>query len=426
MPYAWLPAQARDMLEVLSVRPSCRLQAVCARSSCCDRVHGARAQGGEADAGSSDGACTLEEHVAAVQQQCTAMEHFMRQLRELDATHQQRTAELRGAVSCIASLLHEAFGNAATSYVGGEVPACPRESTDLGALCAYACHMLEFIATLGCTSAGASPVEQVRRAMQQATVLSAQLPCAIDKHSTQFAVACVFAVVHQTEVPVDEMMTKALAADDAVEACDGVYLESLMRSGRPPVDAAADRYAALAASYHEEALPGLAGFARLGIRHEAWSALEGDCVQGLISLLERLEQAHARVSAVLAHVAEVCEVNTQFAPYVPQKLTYAQLHGTFLRVAQAGVALEHERWACTVRHANAVQGAARRTMLIWQSAFIEPVLLDGQRDHANFFDFVERNIPKCCADHHKTAVCDLLARYARCSVVSSAFTPLCQ
>jgi len=397
-----------------------------ARPSRCNRVRGANEQGGEADAGSSHGACTLEEHVAAVQEQCTAMEQFMRQLRELDATHQQRTADLHRAVSCFASVLQEAVGNAATSYVAREVPACPRESTDLGALCAYVCHMLEFIATLGCTSAGASPVEQVRRAMKQASALSAQLPCAMDKHATQFAVACVFAVVHQTEVPVDEMMAKALAADDAVEACDGVHLESLMRSCRAPADAPADRYAALAASYHEEALPDPAGFARLGIRREAWSALEGDSVQGLISLLVRLEQAHATVSAELTHVAQVCDAETQFAPHGPQKLTYAHLHGTFLKVAQAGVALEHERWAATVRHATAVQGAARRTMLIWQSASIEPGLPPAHCDQQNCFDFVERNIPKCCADHHRTAVCDLLARYARCCVRSSVFTYVCQ
>ena len=87
-------------------------------------MRGANEQGGEAEAGSSHGACTLAEHVAAVQYQCDAMEQFMRRLRELDATHQQRTADLLTAVSCFASVLHEAFGNAATSYVAGEVPAC--------------------------------------------------------------------------------------------------------------------------------------------------------------------------------------------------------------------------------------------------------------------------------------------------------------
>ena len=258
--------------------------------------------------------------------------------------------------------------------------------------------------------------------MQQASALSAQLPCAMDKHATQFAVACVFAVVHQTEVPVDEMMAKALAADDAVEACDCVHLESLMRSCRAPADAPADRYAALAACYHEEALPDPAGFARLCIRREAWSALEGDSVQGLISLLAQLEQAHATVSAALARVLQVCDADTQFAPHVPQKLTYAQLHGTFLRVAQAGVALEHGRWAATVQHATAVQGAARRTMLIWQSAFIGPGLPPAHCEQQNCFDFVERNIPECCADHHKTAVCDLVARYTHCSLLCSVFT----
>lgn len=402
------------------------MHAVCACASWRDRVRGARAQAGEAEAGSRHGACTLAEHVAAVEYQCDAMEQFMRRLRELDATHQQRTADLLTALSCFASVLHEAFGNAATSYVAGQVPACPRESTDLGALCEYVCRMLEFIATLGCTSAGAWPVEQVRRAMKQATALSALLPCAMDKHATQFAVACVFAVVYQTEVSVDDMMAKALAADDAVEACDGDHLESLMRSCRAPAGAPEDRYAALAASYHEEALPGLAGFARLGIRREALSALEGDSVQGLISFLVQLEQAHATVSAVLTHVAQVCGAETQFAPHGPQKLTYAHLHGTFLKVAQEGVALEHERWAVTVRHATAVQGAARRTMLIWQSASIEPGLPPADCDQQNCFDFVERNIPECCADHHRTAVCDLLARCTRCCVLSSVFTYVCQ
>ena len=353
------------------------------------RVCGAYAQGDEADAGSVPGACTLEEHAAAVQDQCTAIAQFMLRLRERSRMHQERTAGLCGGLSRFASVLHGAFGNAQTSYAAGDVPECPLDGTDLGALCAYVCSMLEFIAALGCTTAGASSVQQVWRSMQQAARLSVQLPCAIHENEMKFVVVCLFAVVHQVEVPVDDMLAMALAQDGGVQVCDDVYLESFMLSSRTTADTSADRFAALEASYEEEQVPSLDVFARLCIRKEAWSAFEGDSVQGLIALLESLERAHTTVAGALTQVATVCGVNMQFAPHMPKRLTYAQLHGTLLDAAQAAVALEQQEWAATVRHANAVQRAARRTMLIWQSAF-EPGTLPTPCSAPHHADSAER------------------------------------
>jgi hypothetical protein len=423
MAWGWLPEQARDMLDVLAVRLLGNLHGARAHMRApaalpVISVCGACAQGGDDDAGGSDGALTLEEHVAAVQTQCTAMAHFMQTQRELGAMHRQRTEALCGDLSWFAGVLQESFANAETSYVAANVPERPCECTDLAALCAYVCDMLQFIVTLGCTCPGASQIEHVRHSVHEAARLSAQLPCAMDQHEVRFAVACMFAVVHQIKIPVDDMLQKTLARAGDAQTCDDAWLDALMRPSRPLVESLTDRFKALEERYEEEQAPDLCGFARLSIRKEAWSAFDGDCVQELITLLGHLQHGHAVVRTALAQAAAACVLDAHFAPHTQKRLTYARLHEGFLETAQAAFRREHEEWAATVRHANTVQRAARRAMLICQSAF-ERGSLHTTCDPQEPFEFVEHNIPTLFAHHHKGPICDLLARcavseYANC------------
>jgi hypothetical protein len=229
----------------------------------------------------------------------------------------------------------------------------------------------------------------------------------------KFAVACIFAVVHQTEVPVDEMQRRARAQADDLETCDEACLESLMCPPRSLTQTCTGHFAALRAAYAEEPAPDLSGFAPLFVGNEACAALDGGCLQALVDFLTSLQQAHATVHAALAQAVSACELDVHFSPHTGERVTYARLREVFLAAASAAVGREHQAWASTVQHANAVQRAARRTMLIWQGAFERPLNPLTICDEPEPIFFVLDSIPSWRSHHHKAAVSDLLARYVQ-------------
>ena len=339
------------------------------------------------------------------------MVECMQTLRGVAAKHRQRRLALCGNLWRFACDLHHSFGDLQTSYVARDIPQCPDDDTDLPGLSVYVCRMLEFMVAWGCTAAGASHIENVRRSMHQTARLSAQVPCALDTHSARFAVACLLAVAHQTPIPVDAMLQKAIARADAVEPCSDTELEMLLLSMRKLPEAPTDSFAALDESFDEEQGADLNGFVKLSIAKEACCALDGDSVQELIGFIARLEQGYAAASGALAHTATACGLDVQFSPHTSERLSYAQLHAAFMQAFKAAQVHEEKAWAETVRDAKHSQQAARRAMLILQAAFEhKPTICDEPKP----FTFLKRNIPNCRTHHHLGAVCEVLERFVLC------------